>query len=244
MTSIRENPGGHGESQNVPLVSLTVVGTVISLAGFAIQFVDLRGLNWTASIAQLGAVVSVTAIRIWVRRGLAKPPCATPLTADFELEWFALSLMDLNTASWRRGVKSHTGRGRRQSYEVESEESSYTWTIHSGQFRSYQEFKPLAEFNPGSILSSAAFSHSVAQQVLRTRKQLGDLADWRGPAADEAVRLAKAIEIVAKTLLPSDSNLQFVGLSQSDRAKSHMKTRTTRYVFNPHRVGEVGMSVR
>jgi hypothetical protein len=44
-----------------------------------------------------------------------------------------------------------------------------------------------------------------ANRVVRIRKQLGKLADWRGPAAEHAVILARAIEITMNTLLKSEN---------------------------------------
>ncbi|KAH6955704.1 hypothetical protein BKA56DRAFT_449679, partial [Ilyonectria sp. MPI-CAGE-AT-0026] len=71
-----------------------VIGTMISLCGFIVQFIGLRGMHWSASIAQLGAVLLMTGLRAWVRRGLAKPPGCKRLTPGFELDWFATTLGD------------------------------------------------------------------------------------------------------------------------------------------------------
>ncbi|KAL7624232.1 hypothetical protein AAE478_005791 [Parahypoxylon ruwenzoriense] len=79
-------------SNDQRLETLAVVGTGISLLGFIAQFIGLRGLNWSASVAQLGAVIFMTIVRAWVRRGLAEPPASTNIISDYELDWFAFRL--------------------------------------------------------------------------------------------------------------------------------------------------------
>ncbi|PTB38665.1 hypothetical protein M441DRAFT_113246, partial [Trichoderma asperellum CBS 433.97] len=74
-----------------PLNFITVVGSFISLVGFISQFIGMRGLNWTASIVQLGITIVVTVLRVIVRRGLGKTPNRTALKPKFELHWFVLS---------------------------------------------------------------------------------------------------------------------------------------------------------
>lgn len=76
----------------------TVLGTVIGLCGFVVQFVRLRGIHFSASIAQLIAVVIMTCLRAWVRRGLATPPQYTPLPSGFKLKWLATALGDPKSA--------------------------------------------------------------------------------------------------------------------------------------------------
>ncbi|KAH7123383.1 hypothetical protein B0J13DRAFT_392225, partial [Dactylonectria estremocensis] len=69
-----------------------VIGTFISLSGFIVQFIGLRGMHWSASITQLGAVLVMVVLKAWVRRGLAQPPRCQPLPSEFELDWFAMTL--------------------------------------------------------------------------------------------------------------------------------------------------------
>lgn len=78
----------------------TVLGTMVSLCGFIVQFIGLRGMHWSVSVAQLGAVVVMTCFRAWVRRGLAKPPRYRRLPSGFELEWFASTLGGLVKVPW------------------------------------------------------------------------------------------------------------------------------------------------
>ncbi|KAJ4317750.1 hypothetical protein N0V84_007187 [Fusarium piperis] len=79
-------------SQAQALEPLTIIGIFTGLAGFIIQFIGLRGMNSAATLAQLGVVGIMTAIRAWVRRGLAKPPKQEKLTSGFELDILAWAL--------------------------------------------------------------------------------------------------------------------------------------------------------
>ncbi|UPK99936.1 hypothetical protein LCI18_010871 [Fusarium solani-melongenae] len=54
--------------------SLVTISTSLAIVGYIIQFVGLRALHWSATIAQLGITLIMTAIRAWVRRGLASDP--------------------------------------------------------------------------------------------------------------------------------------------------------------------------
>ncbi|KAI1632668.1 hypothetical protein F4809DRAFT_653140 [Biscogniauxia mediterranea] len=106
----------HDKFKYLGLEALTFVGTAISLIGFIVQFIGLRGLNWSASVVQLGAVILMTCARTWVRRGLAEPPISSRLTSDFELDWLALSLKDLakreSTGHWKKTLENLVTRSQ------------------------------------------------------------------------------------------------------------------------------------
>ncbi|SPN96794.1 uncharacterized protein DNG_00314 [Cephalotrichum gorgonifer] len=91
---------------NTLLATKAVLGTLVGLGGFIIQFIGLRAMHWSASVAQLGAVIVMTTFRAWVRRGLAKPPRCERLSPGFELEWFATTLGDVGGAPWLAAPKS------------------------------------------------------------------------------------------------------------------------------------------
>lgn len=94
-------PGGDDPSTFLNVVTIT--GTGITLCGFVIQFVGLRGMHWSASIAQLGAILVMVCVKAWVRRGLAKSPECEPLPSGFELELFTRSLGGIATEAWSGG---------------------------------------------------------------------------------------------------------------------------------------------
>ncbi|KAK6505605.1 hypothetical protein TWF481_007498 [Arthrobotrys musiformis] len=65
MTSIFHN---HFESQNL----WTFVGTAVSIVGFVTQFTGLRGMHYSATLAQLAAILIVSLLRIMIRRQLVQ----------------------------------------------------------------------------------------------------------------------------------------------------------------------------
>jgi hypothetical protein len=76
------------------------LGAIASLCGFIVQFVGLRGMHWSVSVAQLGAILTMTAVRALICRGLAHPPDDKLLAAGFELEWLSLTLLDSEMIWW------------------------------------------------------------------------------------------------------------------------------------------------
>ncbi|KAF4456663.1 ankyrin repeat protein [Fusarium austroafricanum] len=64
------------------------------------SFIGLRGMHWSVSIVQLAAVAIMTAARAFIRRQLAVPPQAQPLSRDFELEWLASTVADRDDGPW------------------------------------------------------------------------------------------------------------------------------------------------
>ncbi|USP78311.1 uncharacterized protein yc1106_05585 [Curvularia clavata] len=72
------------------LSRLAGFASIMTVAGFIVQFVGLRGLHWSATIFQLGVTLTMTGARSWVRRGLsAEVPCVQ-LKPMYELEMTAL----------------------------------------------------------------------------------------------------------------------------------------------------------
>ncbi|KAL2198382.1 hypothetical protein P885DRAFT_33150, partial [Corynascus similis CBS 632.67] len=66
-------------------------GTRESICGYIVQFTGLRGMHWSASVAQLGATILMTILRAWVRRNLAGRPRALPIVSGHELDWLAMT---------------------------------------------------------------------------------------------------------------------------------------------------------
>lgn len=67
----------------------TVAAVLLSFFGFMVQFIGLRGMHWTVSVAHLGATLLMTALRAFVRRGLAKQPHNQRLPEGHEIDWLA-----------------------------------------------------------------------------------------------------------------------------------------------------------
>lgn len=70
--------------------AITILGVLLGFCGFILQFQGLRGLNWSASIAQLVTIAIMTALRAWVRRHLTAAPMPKEVSAQHELDWLAL----------------------------------------------------------------------------------------------------------------------------------------------------------
>lgn len=169
---------------------LAVVGTVVSLGGYIVQFIGLRGMHWSASVAQLGAIGVMTILRAWVRRGLARLPASQPLVPEHELDWLAITLgADHSKAPW-----VDLSRVTRNSQSKPWAEGGWDWGV-SG----VQDPANCHKLQPYSYTAEAS---SKAQVVLKVRRELGKLADWHGPASAEAISLARAIEVVMDTMDP------------------------------------------
>ncbi|MBE3042127.1 hypothetical protein IMZ48_06005 [Candidatus Bathyarchaeota archaeon] len=167
-----------------------VIGTAISLGGYIVQFIGLRGMHWSASVAQLGAIALMTVLRAWIRRDLARLPASQPLVSDHELDWLAITLAtDHEKSPWLDSSKA-----TRDTRSRPWAEDGWDWSIPG-----VQDPANCKKLKPRSDITVAGLK---AQRVLKTRRDLGKLADWHGPASAEAISLARAIEIVMDTLDP------------------------------------------
>ncbi|CAJ0547459.1 Ff.00g042130.m01.CDS01 [Fusarium sp. VM40] len=198
--------GGHSAEDDDPSAALqfiTICGAAVALCGFVVQFVGLRGMHWSASIAQLGAVLVMVCIKAWVRRGLARSPACKPLASGFELDWFAKQLGSIHQETWSR-----TQSKRSDLVDIKTSGSASSldnkWTVVTGGKSSLGPPEQMQAHTP-ALGDNSIFD---AQTVLDARKQLARLADWRGPASREAVCLARAIECTMNALsicLPKES---------------------------------------
>ncbi|KAF8253393.1 hypothetical protein K440DRAFT_516671, partial [Wilcoxina mikolae CBS 423.85] len=68
---------------------MATFGSFATVLGFIIQFVGLRAMHWSATVAQLGATLIMTVIRSWVRRGLSVDPRPKRIPDGRELDWLA-----------------------------------------------------------------------------------------------------------------------------------------------------------
>jgi ankyrin repeat protein len=199
--------------------TITVAGVFVSVCGFVVQFTGLRGMHWSASIAQLGAIIVMTALRAWVRRNLAKNPMALPLVSGHELDWLAMTLGDcskapwlhppeVNGAKWSWKIAAVEDLEKLEEVEEDSEHEEY-WVTHG---YSYSEDSPEGEGDSEAQEDSkpkCCDLSSSAQRVMIIRRDLGELIDWPGPASAEAVLLARAIELAMDTLFDDSSINEF-----------------------------------
>ncbi|KAH9240592.1 hypothetical protein K456DRAFT_1824540 [Colletotrichum gloeosporioides 23] len=88
ITSRRSKDYGEGRD-NKRLQLMAIIGVLIGLVGFVIQFVGLRAMNAAASLAQLAAVGAMTIARALVRPGFASSFEKSRLLAGVEIDWLA-----------------------------------------------------------------------------------------------------------------------------------------------------------
>jgi ankyrin repeat protein len=152
-------------------------------------------MHWSASIAQLGAVLVMVCIKAWVRRGLARSPAYKPLASGFELDWFAKQLGSVHREAWSRAQSNGSDLVDNKTPGSASSLDN-KWTVVTGGKSSLVHPEKM-QAHTLVVDDSGIFD---AQTVLDARKQLARLADWRGPASLEAVCLARAIECTMKAL--------------------------------------------
>ena len=76
-------------------VPLTVFAVFVSTIGFLAQFIGLRGLNWSVTVAQLVATAIMVILRAVVRRGLVLDEVLREeIYSGYELEWTAKKIKD------------------------------------------------------------------------------------------------------------------------------------------------------
>lgn len=71
---------------------LVFLGTIVSVVGFVVQFIGLRGMHWSATIAQLIATALMTIIRSFVRRRMIRIPTVVSVVGGYELDCMARKL--------------------------------------------------------------------------------------------------------------------------------------------------------
>ncbi|KAK0744843.1 hypothetical protein B0T21DRAFT_358546 [Apiosordaria backusii] len=167
---------------DTPLQAKTTIAIALSLCGFVVQFVGLRGMNWSATIAQLIATLVMTGVRAWARREPSESLSAIPLKPGFELDWVALRL----------GSSGITGKWRR--------DDSFTPGLWDGR---------LAIGEPSSYPNEEATNSSrklSCQRIIQARSCLAKLAGtpagWPRVAAIEGIKLAQAIQKTLELLEP------------------------------------------
>ncbi|RYP43916.1 hypothetical protein DL768_009575 [Monosporascus sp. mg162] len=171
---------------------ITVAGALVSITGFVIQFTGLRGMHWSASVTQLGVVIVMTILRAWVRRNLAKSPDALPLISGHELDWLAMTLGKPAKAPWLLPLKTYTGWSEYSRPWAEGD--GWDWKIAAVED---PEGREMLKYNSNT---DGRGSRSRAHKLMKIRRDLGELADWFGPASAEAISLARAIEITMDAL--------------------------------------------
>lgn len=177
---------------------LTLVGTITGLAGFVLQFIGLRGLNWTISIAQLIATAIMTMLRAWVRAGLLKRPDERKIDeVDHEMDWLALKMH-----------QDH-GFGRMNLNDSQPSYWGIPWGkeryAHVGSFGTDLKSQPRSNSAPSPrTIPEADIKQELAWDPVSIRVRLGDLTGWDGPGIEQANLVATAIDKVMETFFQQE----------------------------------------
>lgn len=183
----------------------TTASALPSLVGFVVQFMGLRGMHWSVSVAQVGATMVMTTLRAIVRRGLSNRPGAQKLPPGHEMDWLAVRFASggdrlklwegpdrTPKAPPKERLRKLFGRTPASYSRVATNdfwgEGSYDWGIVTGARSS--GYEPLKPIHPPS---------NSAQRIVNSRKRLAYLTQWSGASSDKAISVAAAIEHVMNT---------------------------------------------
>ncbi|KAG0643607.1 hypothetical protein HOY80DRAFT_343704 [Tuber brumale] len=159
------------------LRALSTAGAFVSIAGFVIQFVGIRALHWSASIAQLVVTLAMTTVRTWIRRNISTRPQSKMLPIDYEIDWLAVGA----------GKFLDKRRRPKPSDLADARNDNLSWevvTLHG--YLGYED---------------AQKEHALvrdAQTTLGLRKDLGDHVGWNETCYPIALKLVNCLQ----SLLP------------------------------------------
>lgn len=227
----KEDQGHKGDAAPFASEIIAILGVFIGFCGFVVQFVGLRAMHWSASLAQLGVTLIMIVVRAWVRRGLSNIPHAQRLPPGHEIDWLATRMADSehgNGNLWNKLDNEQHGPTLLHRFwnfvcqrSEEPAPANSFWTQKcfdcgiitdanvSKQdplftLGEQQQVSPGAEpdHNPEAMINKA-------QNLMEVRKRLGALTKWPSPASDTATSVTTAIEIVMNTLYTSDERELF-----------------------------------
>lgn len=169
--------------------TLATLGTITSVVGFTTQFIGLRSMPWTATIAQLIATGVMTCLRALVcTAGLSEEPDTCKLPEGYELDWLATRLGDFQDNDLYHQLPE-TRKGPGFWTQV-----SWKWHVVTGRYLPLMaaSWPELRQLNCGR-----------ANAVVAARIQLQKLTGWTREGS-MAVSVVKAIEGVMNNLFSSD----------------------------------------
>ncbi|CUS14874.1 unnamed protein product, partial [Tuber aestivum] len=177
------------------LQNLTIVGSFISLAGFVTQFVGIRALHWSASIAQLAVILMMTAVRTWIRRNMSLRPHAKILSAGYEFDCLAVEL-----ARSKKSGQNPGAHGAHRDGYGDDDLGLEVLTLQG--YRRYE-----ADTTHNEPMTDA-------WRLIKMRSELGRPKNWEGPSYPFALELAKCLRSLLLYLVAS----QDITLNESFRS--------------------------
>ena len=199
----------------------TLLGTLIALSGFIVQFVGLRSMNSYASLTQLCAIGLMTVCRVLLRRGFSTDFSRAKLLPGYELDWLAWRLVndayksnseELKTS----GSETMADQTAVPTAHVNADTNIDTDTDTDAQTDGDKHVLPGTWVPFASEEGTKAWStvpqpwdpsSNKAQFVLEARRELGKLAKHKLPITQEAIKLARALEGTMELLFPPEKCL-------------------------------------
>ncbi|KAF4882728.1 Serine/threonine-protein phosphatase 6 regulatory ankyrin repeat subunit B [Colletotrichum fructicola] len=218
ITSRRSKDYGEGKD-NKTLQLMAIIGVLIGLVGFVIQFVGLRAMNAAASLAQLAAVGAMTIARALVRPGFASSFEKSRLLAGFEIDWLAWKLVkeqhvwETNESSIKETqptepespndgtaedtvsspLSRHREKGKANQHDIPG-----TWAVVTGWGSRYHPLEAVQE----------NFSRPQSgSRLLDVRRELAKLANFQRETSKTALNLAHAMETTMSILYPTGTGV-------------------------------------
>ncbi|KAG0135861.1 hypothetical protein HOY82DRAFT_628660 [Tuber indicum] len=172
----------HGTSATLSLNTLATAGSFVCIAGFVIQFVGIRALHWSASIAQLVATLIMTAARTWVRRKMSERPRAIKLQEAVKdlPDWFSVRFGTHLDELWGPGGPHLEYNGPEGAHE-----SDPTWEVIT--LYGYLGYKEAYVEN---------ITGGYVKAILGLRKELGNLLGWDRIFYSIASKLAECLQVL------------------------------------------------
>ncbi|KAL3608675.1 hypothetical protein FPOAC2_03681 [Fusarium poae] len=205
---------------------MSTTGTFISLIGFFVQFIGLRGMHWLATITQLGAVIIMTILRAVVRRHLASGLVSHDLcgSTGFELEWFVSSFLNEKGIPWI--PQEHSESPDKDDNKPNS--SAFTFEMETNTTEVVQNANSDEEQkDPAIRLFLEVSTLRQPQGILDLRRHLGELSKWKGSVSREALAVANAIEKTMSFIMPylekSEAKKAFTWKIKVKSNKEHLR---------------------
>ena len=174
----------------------TVVGVILGLSGFILQFQAIRSVDWTVALAQLGTMGVMSSLRVWLRKGLTYAPNEWQTVDQHETDWLAMNMVFGNMKFWDdqlehkgRQCTNHNDPGASDCF---SRFRNQTWRL---------AFAYDGYVGDLSSIDTRRQCLRRGQQALGIRQRLGKLTKWSGSGSDIAKTTTAAINMVMKAFL-------------------------------------------
>lgn len=182
---------------------------ILTTTGFVMQFIGLRGIHPTASIAQLGAILVMSAARASLRMQRLKPQdnflvdCPDEVVG-YELDWLALCI-------GRDDIENELKRSRQELPHNSSEERRHYWEFCGKSKHISSRDRPSHELNAATKLLAyrtrlAKLTESIGlgpNQASSTRQFRDDMVKVKSVAK----QLVQSLESAADLILSDTSSL-------------------------------------